>query len=233
MARDERPGEVLDVDRCVGGGVSVSGIRPGVRRPSARGAHEGDGRRSAAATDVFEAEYLRDGRGRAVRAVGPLRARGKEQNRRRTPVAVSNRAGGGFDWGDAGVGAGAGLGLALVGGACVLVIRRRGRAGLADRQESVAGEQATVPMRVRGDVLALDRRARADVPVPGCGAGVGGWSSGRARCMDDRRPSHAHGGVRRAREPGPHRGCRRLEARRRAVRRTRALGTQCRTRSPQ
>jgi hypothetical protein len=68
-----------------------------------------------------------------ARAVGPLRARGKERNRRRTPVAVSNRAGGGFDWGDAGVGAGAGLGLALVGGACVLVIRRRGRAGLADR----------------------------------------------------------------------------------------------------
>jgi hypothetical protein len=38
-----------------------------------------------------------------------------------TPVTP---AGDGFDWRDAGVGAGAGFGLALVGGACVLAIRR-------------------------------------------------------------------------------------------------------------
>jgi hypothetical protein len=43
------------------------------------GAHEVDGRRSAAATDVFEAEYLRDGRGRAGSGVewtprGPFRS---------------------------------------------------------------------------------------------------------------------------------------------------------------
>jgi hypothetical protein len=43
-------------------------------------------------------------------------------------AAVATPAGGGFDWGDAGVGAGVGFGLALVGGGSVLAIRRRAQA---------------------------------------------------------------------------------------------------------
>jgi hypothetical protein len=72
---------------------------------------------------------------RRARAAAALRRRAEELDRlyRPTPVAAPGPAGEGFDWGDAGVGAGAGFGLALVGGACVLAVRSRGRVRVAHR----------------------------------------------------------------------------------------------------
>jgi hypothetical protein len=49
-------------------------------------------------------------------------------------LAAPNPAGEGFDWRDGGIGAGAGFGLALVGGACVVAIRRTGRPPAHDRE---------------------------------------------------------------------------------------------------
>jgi hypothetical protein len=74
---------------------------------------------------------------RRAHARTALRLRGEELNRlyhvyealdRPAPAAAPDRAGGGFDWGDAGVGAGAGFGLALAAGAGALAVRRRGQA---------------------------------------------------------------------------------------------------------
>lgn len=64
---------------------------------------------------------------------------------------------------------------------------------------SVTRERATVRSRVRGEVLGVDRRARADVPVPGCRAGVGRRRAEPARRAGGRRPTQDHSNVGRPR----------------------------------